>query len=280
MSASLTENRPVEIWSGKDQGDENFPVSRIVRRKWRPHVNAYYAFARNADDIADHPDLSANEKISRLDLMEAVLLGHADHGSPTASRLRDSLAVTGIDPRHATDLLVAFRRDAIKHRYESWDELLDYCRYSAMPVGRYMLDLHGESRQTYPSSDALCASLQVLNHLQDCGKDLASLDRCYLPADILDAHGARIADLRRSSCSPALRQVLDDLLNRTERLNVEAAPLSGLTADRWLRVNVAMIHRLAERLAQRLRHGDPLARRVKLRCIDIALSLFQGLRAL
>ena len=101
-------------------------------------------------------------------------------------------------PRHSLDLLIAFRRDATKLRYADWDELQDYCRYSAMPVGRHVLDLHGEDGATYEPSDALCTSLQVLNHLQDCVKDLAELDRCYLP-------GAPIDELRGPAATPALR---------------------------------------------------------------------------
>ena len=81
-------------------------------------------------------------------------------------------------------------------------DLLDYCRYSAMPVGRHVLDLHRESPDTYRASDALCASLQVLNTLQDCAKDLATLDRCYLPLDLMAAHGAEIDDLRGKRETP------------------------------------------------------------------------------
>ena len=183
----------VETWSGKDRGDENFPVgSLLIRRDLREHVHAFYAFARNADDIADSPVCRAEDKIARLDAMEDVLLGRSDNGSPSALRLRASLAETGVTPRHSTDLLIAFRRDATKLRYANWDELFDYCRYSAMPVGRHVLDLHGEERATYAPSDALCTSLQVLNHLQDCAKDLAELDRCYLPEDLLAGAGASV----------------------------------------------------------------------------------------
>src|SRR5262249_9136175 len=143
---------------------------------------AFYAFARNADDIADSSELTADEKVARLDTMEDVLLGKRDTGSPSGMKLRASLAETGVTARHSQDLLIAFRRDATKLRYADWGEPYDYCRYSAMPVGRHVLDLHGEDRTTYAPSDALCTSLQVLNHLQDCVKDLAALDRCYLPA--------------------------------------------------------------------------------------------------
>jgi farnesyl-diphosphate farnesyltransferase len=272
----------VETWSGKDRGDENFPVgSALIAKALRPHVHAFYAFARNADDIADSPVLAPEDKIARLDVMEAVLLGRHDAGSPSALRLRASLADTGVTSRHSTDLLVAFRRDATKRRYADWDELLDYCRYSAMPVGRHVLDLHGEdSARVYPPSDALCAALQVLNHLQDCAKDLAALDRCYLPLDLLTANGAGVDDLRGAAETPGLRRVLDALLDRTDALNREAGGLPRNTKDRRLRLETAVIVGLARRLAARLRRGDPLASRVKLTKGDAAASVLAALRFL
>ena len=271
----------VETWSGKDRGDENFPVgSALIRRELRPHVHAYYAFARNADDIADHPELAPADKIARLDRMEAVLLGRAATGAPSAARLRTSLAETGVDPVHATDLLIAFRQDATRRRYADWADLMEYCRYSAAPVGRYVLSLHGESTATWPASDALCSSLQVLNHLQDCARDLATLDRCYLPLDLFGREGASIDDIRRPALTPALRRVLDRMLAATTELNRGAAALPRLTNSRRLSAETAIIHRLACRLAARLRREDPLAGRVKLRAPDIGRALLSGLRHL
>jgi hydroxysqualene synthase len=275
MSASVAEN--VESWSGKDRGDENFPVGVIIRPDLRPHVHAYYAFARNADDIGDSPVLPPEEKIARLDHMEAVLLGRREGGSPSATALRESLARTGVDPRHATDLLVAFRQDATKRRYASWDELLDYCRFSAMPVGRYVLDVHGETRDTHPPSDALCAALQVLNHLQDCQKDLHDLDRCYLPQDLMSAAGTDVAALPARAETAGLRQVFNALLDHCDRLNADAAPLPRRVRDRRLRIETGVILNLSRRLAARLRRGDPLARRVKLTKTDAIGALLGAL---
>lgn len=270
MSATLDS---VETWSGKDRGDENFPVgSLLISARLRPHIHAFYAFARNADDIADSPTLPDDDKLRRLDAMEAVLLGHTAVGSPSAARLLESLAVTGVTDQHARDLLVAFRRDVTKRRYASWDELLDYCRYSAMPVGRHVLDLHGESRGTWAASDALCASLQVLNHLQDGRKDLDALDRCYLPADLLMQHGTTVDDLRGARESAGLRRVFDALLDRCDALNVLAPGLPRHTRDRRLRLETAVIVGLARRLAARLRRGDPVATRVRLTRVDVLAS--------
>jgi len=271
----------VETWSGKDRDDENFPVgSLLIRKDLRRHVHAFYVFARNADDIADSATLAPEQKIARLDAMEAVLLGRgADANSPSAVWLRASLAETGVASRHATDLLIAFRRDATKRRYADWDELYDYCRYSAMPVGRHVLDLHGENRETWAPSDALCTSLQVLNHLQDCAKDLAALDRCYLPADLLARHGASIDDLRGPAETPGLRRVFDVLLEQAHDLNRLAVDLPRRTRNRRLRLETAIIVGLARRLTGRLR-ADPIALRVRLTKADAAASLLGALRFL
>nr|WP_295740625.1 squalene synthase HpnC [uncultured Acidocella sp.] len=269
----------VESWSGKDKGDENFPVaSLLIAKPLRARVHAYYDFARNADDISDSATLPAADKITRLDAMEAVLTGALDEGSPSALTLRQSLAESGVTAEHARELLVAFRRDVTKLRYESWEELLDYCRYSAAPVGRYVLDVHGESRETWAPSDALCASLQVLNHLQDCAKDLRALDRCYVPQSWLREQGLTTDDIARPETSPALRLVFDKMLDATEALNRDAAALPGRVRSRRLRIETAIICALARRLTSLLRAGDPLATRVKLSKFDLLNASLKGLR--
>lgn len=271
----------VEAWSGKDRGDENFPVgSLLIARRLRPHIHAYYTFARNADDIADASDLAPAEKVARLDVMEEVLLGKRRDGSPSAARLRASLAETGISPVHATDLLIAFRQDATQNRYETFDDLYNYCRYSAVPVGRYVIDLHGESHAAYGPSDALCIALQVLNHLQDCAKDLRALDRCYIPLTLMRHFRVSPRDLLGPEETPALRRVFITILDRVDRLNLAAEELPDVVRDRRLRAETTFICRLALRLAERLGRNDPLANRVALSKTDFALSLLRALGAL
>ncbi len=270
----------VELWSGKDRDAENFPVGVLIRPDLRRHVHAFYAFARNADDIADSAVLGPDDKLARLDVMEAVLLGDRMTGSPSALGLKTSLAETRVSPIHARELLRAFRQDATKTRYTSWDELYDYCRYSAMPVGRHVLALHGESPATFGASDALCTVLQVLNHLQDTAKDLAALDRCYLPMDMLAEEGASLDDLRAPAETPALRNVFSRLIEKCDALNAAGAALPRGVRDRRLRLETAIIVTLSHRLARRLRRGDPLATRVKLRPIDVLLSAVLSLRHL
>ncbi len=267
----------VESPSGKDRTAENFPVGVLVAPRLRPHVHAFYAFARNADDIADSPGFAEGEKLARLGVMEDVLLGRREAGSPSAMALRASLAETGVTPDHACDLLRAFRQDASNARTPSWAALMEYCRYSAMPVGRYVLDLHGAPQACHGPSDALCSVLQVLNHLQDCARDLAELDRCYLPLDMLAAAGANVEDLRRPRETPALRAVFSTLLDRCDELNGAARHLPARTNGLRLRLECAVIVGLARRLTARLRAGDPLASRVKLSRMDVARSVLGAL---
>lgn len=263
----------IERPSGKGAGDENFPVgSALIAARLRPHVMAYYHFARGADDIADAPDLTAQDKIRRLDALDAGFQADAT-GPGLATRLRDSLAATGVDQSCARDLLVAFRRDARNPRTRDWLDLLDYCAVSAHPVGRYLMQLHGEDRDLAPMGDALCAALQVLNHLQDIRDDWTRLGRVYLPADWMLLRGVDEADLGAASASPGLRGVIDLCLDGTDALLERSAPLAGAMRDRRLAAETAAIQCLARRLAGQLRRRDPLAVRVKHRRRDLGLAL-------
>jgi phytoene/squalene synthetase len=190
--------------------------------------------------------------------------------------MRESLLETGVTARHCHDVLHAFRLDAVKLRYRNWDDLMGYCRYSASPVGRQLLDLHGESRIPWPASDALCSALQVLNHLQDCVDDRRRLDRVYLPLEDLAAEGSGIEELSAGMSSPGLRRVLDRLLDRTATLINQARSLPPLVASRGLRWESAVIVALAGRLLRRLRHGDPVAARVALRKSDFLAAFAVG----
>jgi len=251
-----------ELRSGKGHNDENFPVaSFIIEARHRPAVMAFYRFARTADDIADHPTAAAAEKLRLLDEMRSALEGET-LDNPEGAALRAVLLARGLATQHGLDLLEAFRRDVDTRRYDSWDELMDYCRYSAAPVGRMVLDIHGEPPTTWPASDALCAALQLINHLQDCGKDYRALDRVYLPTADLTAAGAQVDELSGAKASPALRAVIAELAGRTWAL-------AGQIRNRRLRLEVAFIQRVAEDLTQRLMVHDPLCERVHHRRLEL-----------
>jgi squalene synthase HpnC len=252
-----------EARSGKGHTDENFPVaSHLIQAKHRGPILAFYRFVRAADDIADHPVLDATQKLQMLDRLDAALTGRG-LPDPEAEPLRAALAERGLSPRHALDLLDAFRMDATKLRYTDWRDLIHYCSLSAMPVGRFVLDVHGESPQmTWPASDAICAALQVVNHLQDCANDYRNLDRVYLPLDALSRHGARLEDLGAAKASAGLQATIAELAHRSLDLLTEGAPLADLVSDTRLAMEVAAIRRLAVNLANGLKSRDPLSERV------------------
>ena len=255
---------PAALRSGKGHKDENFPVaSRLIHPRHRGAILAFYEFVRVADDIADHATLGEREKLDMLDRLEAGLLGRSD-GQREAVALRTVLRERNLTPRHAQDLLTAFRMDVTKLRYRDWDDLMGYCSYSAMPVGRYVLDVHGEDRATWPANDALCAALQVINHLQDCKKDFQALDRVYVPEDALAAAGATVEDIGRETATPALRRCLVTLAERTGKLLDQSAAFSPQIKDFRLAMEVAVIQSLARRLVALLLQRDPLSERVHL----------------
>lgn len=268
-----------ETPSGKGAGDENFPVgSWLLPKALRPHVAAYYAFARAIDDIADNPDLRSGIKLARLDGFAAALRGtNDDPAYVKAHALRETLEFTGVTSQHGLDLISAFKQDAVKFRYADWTELMDYCNRSAAPVGRFLLDLHGESVSLYPMSDALCNALQVINHLQDCAADYANLNRVYLPDEWMHAEGANVVDLAQIAATPSLRGVIDLCLDATEELLIEARNLPRAMEHRGLAAETAIIVSIANRLSKKLRQRDPLAERVVLKAPGFAAAAAAGL---
>jgi len=260
-----------ETLSGKTRRDENFPVaSWLLSERRRGPILAFYRFARAADDVADHPTLSPDRKLALLDGLEAALCGRGAP-DPEAEPLRLALRERGLKPQHALDLLDAFRLDVRKSRYADWAELMDYCRLSAWPVGRFVLDVHDEDETIWPASDALCAALQVINHLQDCAQDYRRLDRVYLPQDILAAHGASVDMLGASRAPPALRGALAEFTRRTSELAERGAALVPQIKDMRLAAEIAAIQALARRLARDLETRDPLSERVHLGKAGFAL---------
>lgn len=261
-----------DLASGKGHTDENFPVASVLLKpEHRAPIMAFYRFARAADDVADNAAASADEKLAVLGAMRATILGASD-ADPVSLALRETMRERGLSPQHALDLLTAFERDCTVNACADWAALIEYCRYSAMPVGRYVLDVHGEDRATWHLSDALCAALQIVNHLQDCGKDYAAIRRSYLPLDLLAKHCAKLADLAAPAASPGLLATIRDCAERTERLLADAAPFAQAIRDRRLGVEVAIIHRLAASLNARLKVRDPLSQRVHHRKVE-ALGL-------
>jgi hydroxysqualene synthase len=256
--------------SGKGHRDENFPVaSWLIAPRHRGPILAFYNFVRTADDIADHASMPPEQKRALLDRLDAGLAGRNDEDA-VAVRLRQELAGRNLSPKHAQDLLAAFKLDVTKRRYQDWDDLIGYCSLSAMPVGRFVCDVHGESRAVWPANDALCAALQIINHLQDCRDDYLNLNRVYIPLEALSASGVAAEALGAERASPELLDCLHRLAARTERLLGESDVFASLIEDWRLGLEVTVINTLAHRLTRMLMARDPLCDQVHLKMPAVA----------
>jgi squalene synthase HpnC len=259
-----------ELQSGKGHKDENFPVaSFLIAPRHRAPVLAFYKFVRAADDVSDNPSAAPQEKLALLEQMRASLAGESD-AVPEGVDLRTILAERKLSPAHALDLLEAFRRDCTKLRYRDWDDLIDYCRYSAMPVGRFVLDVHGESQSLWPANDALCAALQVINHLQDCAKDYRELNRVYIPEPMLQAAGIDVEALGQDKANPALTGVISELARVNAQLLNTSRPFARGIRDGRLALEVDLIQTLADDLNRILMNRDPLSQAVHHSKMDVA----------
>jgi squalene synthase HpnC len=250
----------------RDAGSENFPVaSLLLAPALRPKVLGFYRFVRTADDIADAPDLTAEEKLARLDALGRALDDPAT-AEPAARPIHDS----GCGTAEARAMLAAFRQDATQRRYDDWAALEAYCAASANPVGRMLVRLHGAAAPgAEAAADALCTALQVLNHLQDLVPDRATLDRIYLPVSWMALAGGEEAFFDPANATPR-RAVLDAALDRVEERLDAAAALPRLVGSWRLAMESRVTIALARRLLARLRAADPVAGRVALGKPDFA----------
>ena len=260
---------------------ENFPVaSRLLPGQLQHPVAAIYAFARRADDLADEGGLAPEERIARLDDMERALVECA-MGQPGEDfvfiALGDAIRRHALPVRLFQDLLSAFRQDVEKRRYRDFDEVLDYCRRSANPVGRLLLHLMNRATpDNLECSDAICTALQLVNFLQDIRQDLLENDRIYLPQDELARHGIEETQLRNGQDSAALRALLDHQIARARELLRQGAPLGGRLPGR-LGLEIRLTVAGAERILARLAAGPPLSR-PRLRKRDWAWMAWHALR--
>ncbi len=245
-------------------------------------VLAYYDFARGADEIADSAALSEAEKLAQLGKLAEGL----DEMRPAASLPQWAQAYMACvragqaNPKHGQELLRAFKQDASQSRYDSIKDVLDYCRYSAVPVGRMVLDACGEKSANQEAADALCSLLQLLNHAQDMQKDYETLDRIYLPQHWMAECKAEERTLSAKRLSPELRAVYALWLNECARLLEISRPLAKSIKCKRLRLELRLIGQIAARLLRKLERNDPLAKRVKLSRIDYTVCVIRAMAGL
>jgi phytoene synthase len=213
---------------------ENFPVaSLLLPARLRPPVEAIYAFARSADDIADEGDAAPAERLAQLDAYRGALDAISGGTLPTAAalvplftRLADAIQQHHLPLAPFYDLLDAFSQDVVKTRYADFAELSHYCARSANPIGRLMLELYGAATNiNLLRSNAICSSLQLINFCQDIAIDWHK-NRVYLPQNDLDHFAVTLDDIAAGRTSPQWRKLLAFQVERARAMMLKGAPLA------------------------------------------------------
>lgn len=263
----------------KTDGDENFSVGLLISKKLKPLIAAYYRAARAADDIADNPELTAEQKLAALETTEAAFDGQCtDETCSEARTLGELFRSENLDCRLYTDLLTAFRRDALNRQPEIWEQLTDYCNYSAVPVGRFMLAIHNENPSTYLPAAALCTALQLVNHLQDLKYDAMTLQRFYLPKDLMAQYNVFPSDLYLSTATSGLKALVLEICRRIRGQMKDAAALPRLVKSFRLRWEIGVIVSLTNSMLKKIEKYDVISRRIELSRLDWLKALGAGLK--
>jgi len=215
---------------------ENFPVASILMpKRLRKPVAAIYHFARAADDIADEGELSNEERLKQLDEFRAELSRIANNEAPLTSlfqNLATEIRQHALPIQLFHDLLDAFSQDVIKKRYDNFDEVLDYCRRSANPVGRLLLHLYDEATPVNIAyADAICTSLQIINFWQDIARDYA-IGRIYLPLDELVQYGVSEEQIAQGMANEAWRTLMKFQVDRARTMMIYGKPLGSILTGR------------------------------------------------
>jgi phytoene synthase len=222
---------------------ENFPVASLfLPEERRPYIQAIYAFSRMADDFADEPGMVGAERIARLRdwelMLEECYQGRAEH--PVFVALGETVRKNRIPIGLLKDLLAAFTRDVRQNRYETYDELLDYCRCSANPIGRLVLMVFGHAdERLFALSDRICTALQLTNFWQDIFVDLEK-DRLYLPLEEMRRFGYTPGMWKNGETGPPFRELMAFQVERTKALFYDGAELPELV-EKDLQVELKLV---------------------------------------
>ena len=215
---------------------ENFPVASILMpKRLRKPVAAIYHFARAADDIADEGDLPNEARLRQLDEFRAELARIASNEAPHTPlflNLAAEVRQHALPMQPLYDLLDAFSQDVVKKRYTDFDDVLDYCRRSANPVGNLLLHLYGQvTPVNIAYSDAICTSLQLINSWQDVARDYA-IGRIYVPQDDLKQYGVSEAQIAQGSSDSNWRALMKFEADRARAMMLYGKPLGSILTGR------------------------------------------------
>ncbi|MDX1824414.1 MAG: squalene synthase HpnC [Thiohalomonadales bacterium] len=261
---------------------ENFPVaSYLLPRKLRQAVTVIYAFARTADDFADEGNYSSTIRLQLLAEYEAQLQKLAS-GEPVQDpvfiALGDVIEGHKLPIQLFRDLLRAFKQDITQQRYPSFVEVLEYCRYSANPVGRLLLYLYDYATPAnLILSDHICTALQLINFLQDLTQDFDEHNRIYLPQDEMHLYGVSELHLKNQLNDSAMQQLIEVQIRRASALLLAGASLGNQLPGR-IGLELRLIIAGASRILQKLQHNNGnVFRRPRLQKIDLAAMLWHAL---
>ena len=272
--------------SGKNFTDENFPVaSFIIKKNIQKYIRAFYFFARTADDIADHKNLQSSEKIKILTNFDNILKSESKTSITALNNIIYFFPEISFAKKYSRDLLKAFLMDAKGKKYKIWDDLVFYCKYSANPVGRFVIDLIYQKtnlqqknfKDIYYASDCLCTSLQIINHLQDCKKDFLELKRVYIPQSFFKKHSLKKETLNLEESSINFFNLVHEIVKKIE-IMLDKSNKGLKMIEPWsLRKETLIILNIAKRLCYLLRIDDVLRKNVKLSRIDLIFCFIKGI---
>ncbi|MDR6582627.1 squalene synthase HpnC [Herbaspirillum sp. BH-1] len=261
---------------------ENFPVaSLLLPAHLRPAVGAIYAFARSADDIADEGDAEPAQRLAALQAYEAqldLIAAGSRCTKPIFQRLQQTVADHALPLQPFRDLLSAFRQDVVTTRYARYEDLLDYCRRSANPVGTLMLHLYGAAtEENLRDSDAICSALQLINFWQDVAIDWEK-ERIYLPLEDLARFGVSPQDIADGCSAPRWQQLMQFEIMRARDLMLSGAPLARRLPGR-IGLELRMVVQGGLRILERIERvqGDVFRQRPRLGKRDWLIVGWRGL---
>ena len=284
MNKEILENAYAECIQMAQSHYENFPVaSRLLPKHLRQPIAVIYAFARRADDFADEGQLSNDERLALLNdfsnKLDSIEKGK-EIDDTTFIALADVIKQHQLPVSLFHDLLTAFKMDVTKERYANFGEVMQYCRYSANPVGRLLLHLNKEtSPQSLGYSDAICSALQLTNFLQDISQDLKESNRIYIPQDEMAQFGVSEDDIRNNVTNQASQKLIEYQIRRTAKLMQSGAPLGKVLKGRMgleLRMTIMGGSRILYKLNQQY---DDVFSRPRLNKWDIAWVIYKAIRA-
>ena len=275
------ENDVSHLMSGKSHSDENFPVaSFLMTKKIRSIVRVFYFFARMADDIADHQKLSSNQKKKILLFFDNAISKSKKTNNKVLDKMIARFKELPSGKKYSRNLLKAFMMDASNKKYKNWNDLLYYCKFSANPVGRFVIDAVNERKnieKIYEASDSLCTALQIINHIQDCKKDFRQLNRVYIPESFFKKYSVDKKILRKSKSIENFERLKIEIVDNV-LVSLRKTKLGLREIQSWrLRKETLIILNIAKRLCNLLKINDPLEKQIKLSRIDFIFCFFKGI---